>query len=140
MPASTATASAPSWLQVQPVNGVYKLVDIDGTPVMKESSGKMTYPGQKQIFRQYQDGQIVGDRLALSIEASKPDEHPLLESVMSHGLRLSPSPTLDEIAQRTATAVSTLPESVRRLKAPEPLTVEVSHGLNELLESTRQQR
>lgn len=40
-----------------PVNGVYKLVDIDGTPVMKESSGKMTYPGRKQIFRRYEAGQ-----------------------------------------------------------------------------------
>ncbi|MGB7087681.1 MAG: nicotinate phosphoribosyltransferase, partial [Phormidesmis sp.] len=28
-----------------PVNGVYKLVEVNGTPVMKESSGKATYPG-----------------------------------------------------------------------------------------------
>ena len=124
----------------EPVNGVYKLVDIDGAPVMKEASGKMTYPGQKQIFRQYKDGQIVGDRLALSIEASQSDEYPLLERVMSNGLRLSPSPSLDEIAQQTAEAVSALPESVRRLQDPEPLAVEVSHGLSELLESTRQHR
>ncbi|PZO09344.1 MAG: nicotinate phosphoribosyltransferase, partial [Leptolyngbya foveolarum] len=47
-----------------PVNGVYKLVDIDSIPVMKESSGKLTYPGRKQIFRRYQDNQIVSDRLA----------------------------------------------------------------------------
>jgi len=33
-----------------PVNGIYKLVEIDGIPVMKQSSGKLTYPGRKQIF------------------------------------------------------------------------------------------
>lgn len=40
-----------------PVNGVYKLVEIDGIAVMKQSSGKMTYPGRKQIFRRYQQTQ-----------------------------------------------------------------------------------
>ncbi|MEM9087276.1 MAG: nicotinate phosphoribosyltransferase, partial [Cyanobacteria bacterium P01_F01_bin.53] len=86
-----------------PVNGVYKLVDIDGVPVMKESSGKMTYPGRKQIFRQYQDGQIVGDRLALTLEGSMPGEKPLLQRVMSNGQRLAPSESLDAIAQRATT-------------------------------------
>ena len=121
-----------------PVNGVYKLVEIDGEPVMKESSGKMTYPGRKQIFRAYRDGQIVGDRLALSIEASQAEERPLLERVMHNGLRLTRSPELDEIAQRTTEAVSMLPKSVCKLHSPTPLSVEISHGLNELLASTRQ--
>jgi nicotinate phosphoribosyltransferase len=48
-----------------PVNGVYKLVDIDGIPVMKESPGKTTYPGRKQIWRRYEAGGAVQDRLAL---------------------------------------------------------------------------
>ena len=37
----------------QPVNGVYKLVEIDNIPTMKQSSNKLTYPGRKQIFRRY---------------------------------------------------------------------------------------
>ncbi|MBW4523164.1 MAG: nicotinate phosphoribosyltransferase [Scytolyngbya sp. HA4215-MV1] len=48
-----------------PVNGVYKLVEIDGIPVMKEAAGKVTYPGRKQIFRQFQAGQIERDCLGL---------------------------------------------------------------------------
>lgn len=124
-----------------PVNGVYKLVDIDGTPVMKESSGKMTYPGQKQIFRQYKEGQqgaqIVSDRLALSIEASEADEIPLLKRVMDKGMRLAAPASLDEIAKRTAEAVQALPEAVRRLADPEALPVRISGGLSDLLESTR---
>ncbi|MBW4692378.1 MAG: nicotinate phosphoribosyltransferase [Lyngbya sp. HA4199-MV5] len=51
-----------------PVNGVYKLVEIDGIPVMKESTNKATYPGRKQIFRRYEQGQAVGDRLGLMEE------------------------------------------------------------------------
>jgi nicotinate phosphoribosyltransferase len=51
-----------------PVNGVYKLVEIDGIPVMKESTGKATYPGRKQVFRRYEQGIVVGDRLGLIAE------------------------------------------------------------------------
>jgi nicotinate phosphoribosyltransferase len=121
-----------------PVNGVYKLVDIDGTPVMKESSGKMTYPGRKQIFRRYEGTSIVGDRLALSIEGSHDDERPLLQRVMSQGQRLALSPSLDEIAQKTTVAVSQLPLSIRQLENPQPFPITLSHGLKNLTESTRQ--
>ncbi|MEM9944947.1 MAG: nicotinate phosphoribosyltransferase [Cyanobacteria bacterium P01_D01_bin.36] len=123
-----------------PVNGVYKLVDIDGTPVMKESSGKFTYPGRKQIFRQYQDEKVIGDRLALTIEGSISGEIPLLQRVMRSGERLSAPESLDVIAARTAAAVQSLPESVRRLQLPEPLPVEISHGLAQLTEHTRQKK
>ena len=56
-----------------PVNGVYKLVDIDGIPVMKEASGKLTYPGRKQIFRT-----AAGDRLGLTMEDAPTDAEALL--------------------------------------------------------------
>ena len=52
-----------------PVNGVYKLVEIDRLPTMKESTNKLTYPGCKQIFRTVVDGQIRSDRLGLKDEA-----------------------------------------------------------------------
>ena len=120
-----------------PVNGVYKLVEIDSKPVMKESSGKLTYPGRKQVFRQYKDDQIVADRLALHIEAASGDEIPLLQRVMKAGMRLSPPETLADIAERTAESVRQLPSSVASLQAPEPLSVEISHGLARLTESTR---
>lgn len=120
-----------------PVNGVYKLVEIDGTPVMKESSGKVTYPGRKQICRQYKDDKIVSDRLALHIEATSPDEQPLLQRVMKAGMRLSPIETLAQIAERTAKTVAQLPESVTTLQSPTSLTVKRSHGLEDLTENTR---
>ncbi|MEM0982308.1 MAG: nicotinate phosphoribosyltransferase, partial [Cyanobacteria bacterium P01_H01_bin.58] len=52
-----------------PVNGVYKLVDIDGIPVMKESTSKVTYPGRKQIFRQYEGDRFIKDWLGIADEA-----------------------------------------------------------------------
>ena len=123
-----------------PVNGVYKLVDIDGMPVMKESSGKFTYPGRKQIFRQYQDEKVIGDRLALTIEGSSPGEIPLLQRVMHGGERLAAPESLDAITARTAATVQSLPIDVRRLQAPASLSVEVSHGLTQLTEHTRKKK
>ena len=127
-----------------PVNGVYKLVDIDGTPVMKESSGKLTYPGRKQIFRRYEkendtgEEKAVSDRLALTIEGTLPTEVPLLQRVMHRGNRLFEPEDLDAIAHRTAVNVATLPSSVRRLTDPDSLSVEISNGLKQLTEHTRQ--
>ncbi|MEM9150846.1 MAG: nicotinate phosphoribosyltransferase [Cyanobacteria bacterium P01_F01_bin.3] len=120
----------------QPVNGVYKLVDIDGTPVMKESSGKFTYPGRKQIFRQYQGEKVVGDRLALTIEGSMAGEIPLLARVMHGGERLTATESLSAIAKRTADTVKSLPANVCRLQSPEAFPVEISHGLTQLTEHT----
>lgn len=123
-----------------PVNGVYKLVDIDGTPVMKESSGKLTYPGRKQIFRQYDGDKIVGDRLALTIEGAMPDEIPLLQRVMYKGQQISKPDSLETIAQRTAKTVESLPSTVQDI-APssqsEDFKVNLSHGLTQLTEHTR---
>jgi len=133
----------------QPVNGVYKLVDIDGVPVMKESSGKFTYPGRKQIFRQYEGEKVRCDRLALTIEGSvstdeisgaMSEEIPLLQRVMRGGQRLCEPESLDVIAMRTAASVAALPQAVCKLQAPEPFTVEISHGLAQLTRHTRQNK
>ncbi|MGB3293243.1 MAG: nicotinate phosphoribosyltransferase [Phormidesmis sp.] len=121
-----------------PVNGVYKLVEIDGTAVMKESSGKATYPGRKQVFRCSAGGEVVSDRLALALEGSLPEEEPLLQRVMHDGVRLSPPASLDHIAEKTAAAVSALPLSVRQLQDPQPLPVSISDSLEQLTERTRQ--
>jgi len=121
-----------------PVNGVYKLVEIDSIPVMKESSGKLTYPGRKQIFRKYDEtGQIVGDRLALSIESAQQNEVPLLQRVMHDGIQIAEPDSLDAIAQRTTKTVQSLPASIRCLESPDPLPLELSQGLENLTQSTQ---
>jgi nicotinate phosphoribosyltransferase len=69
----------------EPVNGVYKLVEIDDIATMKQSSQKMTYPGRKQIFRRYDQGVINQDRLALANEPVQTGETTLLQLVMKEG-------------------------------------------------------
>lgn len=119
-----------------PVNGVYKLVEIDGIPVMKESSGKVTYPGRKQVFRSLEGGQLQRDRLGLSSE-SPGHEVPLLQLVMKQGQRVYEPEALEEIRMRTAASVAALPSQTRRLDDPLPPSVDVSEGLMELIEQTR---
>ena len=119
----------------KPINGVYKLVEIDGIPVMKQSSGKSTYPGRKQIFRCFEGGQFKQDRLGLITESSS--EMPLLQLVVKQGERVQSYETLDQIRERTAASVAALPIQTRRLENPIPLSVELSPALLELTEQTK---
>jgi nicotinate phosphoribosyltransferase len=119
-----------------PVNGVYKLVEINGVPVMKESSGKVTYPGQKQIFRLFNGDKVQGDRLGLVTETAT-DEKPLLQLVIKEGKRVQPPETLTQIRHTTAASVASLPEDTRRLNNPVAMSVEISPQLQELTQKTR---
>jgi nicotinate phosphoribosyltransferase len=117
-----------------PVNGVYKLVEIDGVPVMKASNGKDTYPGRKQIFRS-----VAGSRLGLMEEEPEAGEVGLLGLVMQEGRRVQPEESLDTIAQRTRASVQSLPEGVRRIEEPQSMAVQISPALEALTEETRRQ-
>lgn len=120
-----------------PVNGVYKLVDIDGIPVMKESSNKVTYPGKKQIFRHYEGKCQVKDCLGLASEAQNHGACPLLQPIMRNGNLITELDSLEAIAQRTTESVKSLPPSIRRVTKPESVAVDPSAALAELTESTR---
>lgn len=126
-----------------PVNGVYKLVEVDGTATMKSSSGKVTYPGRKQIFRTYDDqGQFVSDRLGLISESDSQwtaATTPVLQCVMDNGERLSEPEALGAIAQRTAHSVASLPEPLRRIDQPGTAPVSISDRLEELTQRTQAQ-
>ncbi|WOD38940.1 nicotinate phosphoribosyltransferase [Nodosilinea sp. E11] len=121
-----------------PVNGVYKLVDLDGCAVMKESVQKATLPGRKQIFRRYQQGVAVGDRLGLTTEPAAPDECALLTQVMHQGELTQPLDTLETIRDRATTAVASLPTAVRQITHPADYPVDLSGALVELAAQTRQ--
>ncbi|WP_448571482.1 nicotinate phosphoribosyltransferase [Trichothermofontia sp.] len=120
------------------VNGVYKLVEIDGRPVMKESRQKITYPGRKQIFRRLDP---LRDRLGLAAEVPLLGETPLLAPVMHQGKRLPNfdaqfPDTLAAIRKRTALAVASLPGTLRRLSQPAPAPVTLSAALAALTQQT----
>ena len=115
-----------------PVNGVYKLVEIDDIPTMKRSSGKMTYPGKKQIFRQFQAGQFTRDTLGLISEGTG-----LLQLVMSQGNRLQPDDDLATIRGRAAKNVASLPAEIRDINYDGDSPVSISPVLAELTQSLK---
>ncbi len=110
-----------------PVNGVYKLVEIDGIPTMKRSPNKMSYPGKKQIFRQFKDGGFTGDNLGLAIEGTG-----LLELVMKDGNRVRSDDDLATIRKRTDTNVSSLPIELRDINYAGATPVSISSSLSDL--------
>lgn len=119
----------------KPVNGVYKLVEIDGTATMKQSSHKATYPGRKQVFRTYNQGIIESDRLGLATESAQGDETPLLQLVMKQGKSLAEPESLDTIRQRTQASVASLPQATHHLSQPTPIEVKISNDLASLRQS-----
>ncbi len=119
-----------------PVNGVYKLVEIDAIPTMKQSSSKVTYPGRKQIYRQFHQDTVIKDRLGLMVESCQDHEQPLLEQVIKQGQRLKAPESLDVIQKRTAYSVASLATSTRQLHQPTPLPVEISDPLQQLTIAT----
>jgi nicotinate phosphoribosyltransferase len=126
----------------RPVNGVYKLVDIDGIPVMKEAADKITYPGRKQIFRRIeagklQENKLQGDRLGLCTELATAEETPLLQLMMEQGQRLQAPEDLGAIAQRTQAQVALLPDQLSQITAPQTSPVQLSQELEQLTEATR---
>lgn len=121
------------------VNGVYKLVEIDGLPVMKEASQKQTYPGRKQIFRSWGEGQLQQDRLGLATEAAATAEHPLLQLVVHRGQPVGPPESLQAIAKLTCASVASLPAEVRHLQEPIAFPVQISAELQALTARVRHQ-
>ncbi len=116
-----------------PVNGVYKLVEIDNIPTMKRSPDKMTYPGKKQIFREFTDGKFTGDTLGLTTEGQG-----LLQLVMSQGERLQADDSLATIRQRSDASVASLTADLRHINYDRFAPVNISSGLAELTQSLQE--
>lgn len=109
----------------------YKLVQYDGRPVLKLSSGKKTLVGEKQVFRRFEGKQMAGDTIALRWE-SLPDQQPLLAPVMQGGKRTEPDPSLEQIRQRFGRCFAALPEPVRSIQQPESYPVSLGKELETL--------
>jgi nicotinate phosphoribosyltransferase len=109
----------------------YKLQEYAGLPRRKHSAGKATWPGRKQVWRQYgPDGRMFGD--IISIETDKPAGEALIRMVMQDGRRTMPSPTLSDIRARSARDLERLPEPLRRLELRAQYPVKVADALVDL--------
>ncbi len=110
---------------------VYKLQEYGGQARRKRSSGKATWPGRKQVRRQYDsEGLLCGDVLCLEDEPE--DGESMLRQVMAGGRRVRID-TLAAARERCAAELDRLPQSLKLLDGEaEPYPVRVSAGLREL--------
>jgi nicotinate phosphoribosyltransferase len=124
------------------LGAVYKLVDTEHegrhVPVIKLSTGKMTLPGLKQVWRVTSDGLASHDVLGLIGETQK--GRPLLRCVMKQGKRIAATRPIDEIAHTARRSREELPAVVRAIDRTEIYPVEVTPALRALAESSKRNR
>jgi nicotinate phosphoribosyltransferase len=112
---------------------VYKLQEYAGIARRKRSAGKATWPGRKQVWRNFAaDRRMAGD--VLTVQDDPQAGEPLLMPVMRHGRRLAPPPTLADIRRKSAEGLAQLPEPLRRLSDGTTFPVIVAPKLMALTE------
>ncbi|BBO90079.1 nicotinate phosphoribosyltransferase [Desulfosarcina ovata] len=113
---------------------VYKMVRLGNRDVRKQSEGKVTLAGEKQVFRRRSpDGRFRGDIIGLRDDVP-PDgaTAALLAPVMEKGRRLGALPPLSEIRDRFADRFARLDDQFKRLENPGEYPVAVSRRLAEI--------
>ena len=94
---------------------IYKIQEYAGRARRKRSTGKVTWPGRKQVFRRYSaDGHMCGD--TLTIEGDMQNGEPLIQQVMRAGTRIAAPESLDAIRARAGRELQRLPPTLRNLK------------------------
>jgi nicotinate phosphoribosyltransferase len=109
----------------------YKLQQYAGRPCRKLSPWKETWPGPRQVYRQFDDsGRIAID--VLGCEDETVEGSPLLREVMVKGRRNSPSPPLGEVRAHCERQLAQLPITLRTLEKVTSSPVKVSQRQHEL--------
>ena len=92
----------------------YKLVEVDGRPTLKLSTGKASLPGRKQVWRARSQGRARHD--VLGLEGGRSVGEPLLREVMRNGKTTWTEP-LSAMRERARREREALPDAVRALDA-----------------------
>jgi nicotinate phosphoribosyltransferase len=96
------------------IDCAYKLQEYDGTARRKRSTGKETWPGRKQVWRNFSGGKMTGDVLSVA-DDTQPGET-LVAPIIKDGKRIVAKPSLDDIRKHATRNLAALPESLRRLE------------------------
>jgi nicotinate phosphoribosyltransferase len=107
--------------------GVYKLVEDNFGPRIKLSDSKKTYPGKKQISRVEQNGRYLYDVLQLNDE--DPVGEQLLKPAAINGRQITKRSTLEETRKYSIDCVSKLPDECKKIRKPEPYSLQISNKL-----------
>ncbi len=128
------------------LGGVYKLVELrhhgHREYKIKTSTEKMTYPGQKQVWRHVgADGYFSGDTVSFLDEAPPSEEAiPLLKPILQQGKRVSSSPDMNQLQRDARAALSHLPPALLSLDtSAAPYPVRFSERLLRVQQELREQ-
>jgi len=107
----------------------YKLQEYAGKPRRKHSEGKATWPGRKQVYRQYaDDGYMAGDTVALEDDDPQQGES-LIQPFMRSGKRLHPSPSLPAMRNQALANYQRLPAKMTTIDPAPSYPVTISNTL-----------
>ena len=110
----------------------YKLVEYCGRPVLKLSTGKISWPGRKQVFRRRNNqGQLERDIIGLR-EENMPGTELLLVKVMESGKAIASLPTLEDSRKTFREEFAQLAPSTQAIRNPVHYPIEFSADLNNL--------
>lgn len=117
---------------------VYKLQEYADRPRRKRSEGKATWPGRKQVYRQYHtDGSMKQD--VLTLEDDPQEGTALLHPVMKSGKRLQPPVLLGEVRTYAAGELRRLPAHLQQLDTEPPYSVAIAQSVRELADQVDRQ-
>lgn len=108
----------------------YKLVQYDGRPVLKLSTGKRTLVQDKQVFRVSNRDKLAKDFIALRDE-DLPGES-MLHMVMKNGKRLQSTEPLLDVRERFLEEFARLDDTCKAIENPAEYRVELGPALREL--------
>lgn len=109
----------------------YKLQEYAGQPRRKRSEGKATWPGRKQVLREYdKDGRFSHDTLALLDEECSGEN--MLQPVMRQGKRLEKPESTATIRNRAASQLQQLPDNLRTLTGNADYEFRITQAMQEL--------
>lgn len=117
----------------------YKLQEYAQIPRRKRSEGKATWPGRKQVYRNYlENGVMHFDTVTL---AGAPCQgQPLLKCVMKGGRRTAKPLMLNEIREYAEDQLSRLPVALRKLSDTPVYPVQISEELQALAKQVDAQK
>ncbi|MDD4905417.1 MAG: nicotinate phosphoribosyltransferase [Methylobacter tundripaludum] len=115
----------------------YKLQEYAGVARRKRSEGKATWPGRKQVYRNYDDnGVMSGD--TVTVDNTPCAGQPLLQWAMQGGKTVAGQPTLIEAREYARRQLNSLPMALRQLSNTPEYPVIISAELQALAKTVDQ--
>lgn len=118
----------------------YKLQEYAGKPRRKHSEGKATWPGRKQVYRNYgNDRHMESDIVALEDADPQPGEA-LIQPVMRAGKRIHSPLSLQDIRAQTICNYQRLPAAMFVLNSVHTYSVIISDALKMMADRIDRER